>query len=103
MLDVLMPLKDRLKQLRTAADLTQQVLAWKAGLSISAVVQIESGKIPNPRMDTLQALARALGVSLDDLAGESESEPPARHPPAGPGRPRKGKPGPKGRGRKKAE
>jgi transcriptional regulator with XRE-family HTH domain len=72
MLDVLMPLKDRLKRLRTAADLTQQDLAMKAGLSISAVVQIESGKIPNPRMDTLRALAKALGVSLDELAGEEE-------------------------------
>jgi transcriptional regulator with XRE-family HTH domain len=65
-----MPLKDRLRQLRTAADLTQQDLAMKAGLSISSVVQIERGLIPDPRMTTLRALAKALRVSMDELAAE---------------------------------
>ncbi|HEX5270530.1 MAG TPA: helix-turn-helix transcriptional regulator, partial [Gemmataceae bacterium] len=62
-----MPIKDRLKQLRMAAGLTQQALAMRAGLSISAVVQIELGRIPDPRGSTLKALARAIGTTVDHL------------------------------------
>jgi transcriptional regulator with XRE-family HTH domain len=76
-----MPIKDRLKRLRKAAEMTQQALASAAGLSISVVVQIESGKIPDPRVSTLRALAKALGVGLLDLAGENDDEGEA--PPAG--------------------
>jgi transcriptional regulator with XRE-family HTH domain len=69
-----MPIKDKVKELRTAAGLTQQALAEKARLSISAVVHIEAGRIPDPRISTLRKLAQALEVSLDELAGE-EDEP----------------------------
>jgi len=75
-----MPIKDRLKELRAAAGLTQQALAEKARLSISAVVQIESGKIPDPRVSTIKALAAALGVAIDELT--AEDEPPAPPKPA---------------------
>jgi transcriptional regulator with XRE-family HTH domain len=74
----LMPIKDRLRELRTAAGLTQQDLAVKAGLSMSAVAHLEGGRIPDPRLSTLKALARALGVSLDDLAREESEEPPKK-------------------------
>jgi hypothetical protein len=42
------------------------------------------------------SLAAALGVDVLAFL-----KPPAKRPPAGPGRPPKGKPGPKGRGRRK--
>ncbi|HKI36882.1 MAG TPA: helix-turn-helix transcriptional regulator [Gemmataceae bacterium] len=100
MVRVLMPIKDRLKQLRTAAGFTQQALAMKAGLSISAIVQIELGRIPDPRGSTVKALARALGVTTDRLLfdedegepppAEAEPEPPPPAPPK-PGRGKKGK------------
>jgi transcriptional regulator with XRE-family HTH domain len=70
-----MLIKDRLRELRTAAGLSQQDVAVKAGLSVSNVAQIESGKIPNPRMYTLRGLARALGVTLDQLAGDDGERP----------------------------
>jgi transcriptional regulator with XRE-family HTH domain len=91
MLGLLMPIKDRVRQLRTAAGLTQQGLATAAGLSVSAVVQLESGKIPDPRVSTLKALAKALGTTLDDLAGEEEETPAAEPEPPKPRRGRKGK------------
>jgi transcriptional regulator with XRE-family HTH domain len=93
MAGLLMPLKDRVRELRKAADLTQQELASRAELSISVVVQIESGKIPDPRLTTLRKLARALGVTLDELAGGVEPEPEAEaeEPPPEPKKPRKGK------------
>jgi transcriptional regulator with XRE-family HTH domain len=75
-----MPLKERLRELRTAAGLTQQQLAVKAGLSMSAVAHLEAGRIPDPRLSTLKALARALGAGLDDLADDDGGE---EGPPAG--------------------
>jgi transcriptional regulator with XRE-family HTH domain len=72
MLGLLMPIKDRLKALRKEKQLTQQSLAVKAGLSVSAVVQIENGTIPDPRLSTVRALARGLGVTLDELGAEDD-------------------------------
>jgi transcriptional regulator with XRE-family HTH domain len=70
-----MPLKDQLKKLRAAKDWTQQDLAMAAGIAMSAVTQMETGKIKNPRLNTLKALAGALGCSLDDL-GKNDDPPP---------------------------
>ncbi len=72
----------RVKQLRSGAGLTQQGLAVAAGLSVSVVSQIEQGTNEDPRLSTLVALARALGVSLDNLAG---FEPGRAAPSAGEG------------------
>jgi transcriptional regulator with XRE-family HTH domain len=72
-----MAIRERLRELRQAAGLTQQALAFKAGLSISAVVQIENGSIPDPRLSTVCALARGLGVTLDGLGAEDDAQEPA--------------------------
>ena len=75
-----MPIKDRLRELRTAAKLTQQALAMKAGLSVSVVAHIESGRIPDPRLSTLRALAKAMEVPIADLVTEEDE--PAEQPEA---------------------
>jgi DNA-binding XRE family transcriptional regulator len=72
-----MAIKDRLKRLRTAAGLTQQALATAAGLSISAVIHIEKGRIPDPRGSTLKALASALGTTVDALLADDPPAPAA--------------------------
>lgn len=59
----------RLRLLRLAAGLTQEQLAAAAGLSTAAVCQWEQGR-REPSLAALQALARALGASLDALAGQ---------------------------------
>jgi transcriptional regulator with XRE-family HTH domain len=66
-------IKDRLREVRLAKGMTQQQLAAAAETSWSVVAQIEQGKIPNPRLDTLQALAKALGVTVGGLLGEDAS------------------------------
>jgi transcriptional regulator with XRE-family HTH domain len=77
-----MPFKDRLRALRKEAGLTQMGLATAAGITLSAVTQMEAGKIGNPRLDTLKALARALGCTLDDLGqNDDQAEPPAEATP----------------------
>jgi transcriptional regulator with XRE-family HTH domain len=48
---------------------------------VSVVAQIERGAIPDPRVSTVQALARALGVATEELApaaGDSGDEPPQK-------------------------
>jgi transcriptional regulator with XRE-family HTH domain len=48
---------------------TREALAYHAGVSWSAVVQIESGRRQDIRLSSLSALATALGVSVDHLIG----------------------------------
>jgi len=59
----------RLQAARQAAGLTQQSLCQKAGLSYSTLAKIERGAIKSPSIFTVQTIAGAVGVSLDDLIG----------------------------------
>jgi transcriptional regulator with XRE-family HTH domain len=70
MSDPIPSLAGRVKQLREAAGLSQQALAQAAGLSISVVTQLEQGVKADPRISTVAALARALGVSVDSLISQ---------------------------------
>lgn len=56
-------LPEQLAQARSAAGLTQAQLAERAGLSRMAVQKAESGNT-DPRLSTLQVMARALGMEL---------------------------------------
>jgi transcriptional regulator with XRE-family HTH domain len=49
--------------------MSREQLAVESGLSWSAITQIETGRRPNPRADTLGALAPPLGVTVDYLLG----------------------------------
>jgi transcriptional regulator with XRE-family HTH domain len=73
-----MAFKDRLKRLRQAAGLTQQRLATNAGLAMSAIAQLESGHVSDPKLSTLQALAGALGVPIQELAENGDEPRPRR-------------------------
>lgn len=59
----------RLKQYRKAKGLTQQELADLLGVSNKSVSRWESGSYPD--VATLAPLARALGVTINELLGES--------------------------------
>jgi transcriptional regulator with XRE-family HTH domain len=52
-----------LKQIRLAAGWSQPHLAKAAALEIHYPMQLESGAKPHPRVETVDSLARALGVS----------------------------------------
>jgi transcriptional regulator with XRE-family HTH domain len=67
----------RVRQLRIEARLSQQALAVAAGLSMSVVAQLEQGVRADPKISTVAALARALGVSVDALLEGAPGEPPA--------------------------
>jgi transcriptional regulator with XRE-family HTH domain len=69
------PISRKVKALRETAGLSQQALAMAAGISISVVSQLEQGTKTDPRLSTLQALAKALGVEVCTLANDDKSAP----------------------------
>jgi HTH-type transcriptional repressor of puuD len=68
----------RLAKLRKAVGLTQVQLANAAGVDPSLVSRIERGEVTKPAITTVQALARALRVTLDELAADPDPVPAAK-------------------------
>jgi FMN phosphatase YigB (HAD superfamily)/DNA-binding XRE family transcriptional regulator len=68
-----------LQKARQNAGLTQQQLCHKANLSFSTLTKIERGAIKSPSIFTIQAIATALDVSLDQLIGQSAMSTSSRH------------------------
>jgi tetratricopeptide (TPR) repeat protein/transcriptional regulator with XRE-family HTH domain len=72
-----------LRGCRVRSGLTQDELAGKAGISVRGLRNLEAGKVDRPRPQTVQHLARALGLTGTDLAnfleaGESTPAPPLK-------------------------
>ena len=61
----------RLQEVRVQRGLTQQALCHQAGLSYSTLTKIERGAIKAPSIFTIQNIAGALNISLDELMGVS--------------------------------
>jgi len=59
------PFAALLKQARTEADLTQEALAERAGVSVRRIRDLERGTAHRPRVDTVRLLADALGLPPD--------------------------------------
>lgn len=77
-----MKFKDKLKELRKKAGLSQEELAEKAGLKLHSIRNHEQGQ-RNPSWPAVVKLSRALGVSTEefascDLEEEDERKKPAR-------------------------
>jgi transcriptional regulator with XRE-family HTH domain len=66
-------LADMLKQLREDRQITQEQLAFEAGITASALSRIERG-VNNPGWMTVRRLTEALDVTLVQLAKAIESE-----------------------------
>jgi transcriptional regulator with XRE-family HTH domain len=81
--ELIMPIGERLKRLRTAKGMTQLELSRATGLSLSIIAQLEQGDTANPRLNTVKALAKAIGCSLDELAGDDQAEGPPEPPKRG--------------------
>lgn len=74
----------RLRELRTAAGLSQQELAQRAGMSLRQMSRLETGENV-PTWPTILALAAALGVTCEAF----QQSPAATTVPSRRGRPRK--------------
>lgn len=60
-----------IRELRLERDLTQEVLAHTAGITVGHLSKIERGQ-SNPTWETLVALTSALSVSMGDLGHRAE-------------------------------
>ncbi len=56
-----------IKKLRKEKDLSQDRLSRLADVSHATIIKIESGGIQSPTIDTVQKIAKALGVGVEDL------------------------------------
>jgi transcriptional regulator with XRE-family HTH domain len=60
-------LAQNIKKLRNQRKLSQEELAKKAGVTYSTLIKLESGVNKNPTIKTIQQIAAALEVTLDEL------------------------------------
>lgn len=56
-----------IKKHRKEKGLSQDKLSRMANVSHATIIKIESGGIQSPTIGTVQKIAKALGVGLDDL------------------------------------
>ena len=56
-----------IKKLRQEKGISQDRLSKLADLSLNSIVNIEAGNNPNPTIETLEKIANAFEVSIDEL------------------------------------
>lgn len=59
-----------IRLLRKEKGFSQDRLSKEAGVAYNTIIKIESGENPNPTVDTLERIAKALGVSIEKLFKE---------------------------------
>lgn len=61
------PIARNIKKYRKEKGLSQDKLSRLADVAHATIIKIESGGIQSPTIDTVQKIAKALGVGIDDL------------------------------------
>jgi len=56
-----------IRKLRQERGVSQDRLSKLADLSLNSIVNIEAGNNPNPTIETLEKIAKAFEVSIDEL------------------------------------
>lgn len=70
----------RLRAIRQSQGLTLEELAVPAGMSVSTLSRLESGK-RQANLELLLPLTRRLGIRVDDLVADERPDPRVRRPP----------------------
>ena len=90
---VVLQIGGRIRAERASRGISLRSLARSVGLSPSLISQIETGKC-QPSVSTLYAITTALGISVQDVFGESGSAASGQDPAPGPPQPELPEPGP---------
>jgi len=61
------PIAKNIKKYRNKLGISQDRLSKLANVTLHTLTKIESGTTTDPRIETVNKIAHALGVSLDDL------------------------------------
>jgi transcriptional regulator with XRE-family HTH domain len=72
----------RLWELREAARLTQEEYAELAGIPYKVYQHIEAGRRRNPRLSTVEKLARGFGLTVNEFFAERLPKPKLRKRPS---------------------
>ncbi len=64
----------KIKKLIKVKDMTQEELARKADIPYATLLKILNGTVENPTVKTMQKLAMALEVSVDELLTKLTNE-----------------------------
>jgi len=67
MAKTLTPIAKNIKKYRNKLGISQDKLSKLANVTLHTLTKIESGATADPRIETVNRIANALGVSLDDL------------------------------------
>lgn len=60
-------LGENIRKIRNEKEISTEKLGAKIGISSETIFLIERGKTKNPSIDTLQKIASALDVTIDEL------------------------------------
>jgi len=60
-------ISENIKKARAKLGLTQDDLAKKADIKYTTLMKVESGTVNKPSVQTMDKIAKALGVSIEDL------------------------------------
>ena len=63
---------DKLRQIRISQGYEQAEIAKRAGMSPQAWHRLEAGDRPDPRISTVQLVAKVLGVNIADLLNDEK-------------------------------
>ena len=58
---------NNIRKIRQEKGISQDRLSKLADLSLNTVVNVESGANPNPTIETIRKIAKALNISIDAL------------------------------------
>ena len=61
----------KIRELRKKKKISQEKLARLSNVCLNTIVKIESGQSRHPTIQTMAGIAKALGISLDDLIKQS--------------------------------
>lgn len=62
-----MKIANNIKKYREKAGLTQEALARKADISYNTIIKLETSGIKDPRVSTMNKIAKALNVNINKL------------------------------------
>jgi transcriptional regulator with XRE-family HTH domain len=59
-----------IRRIRQEKGMSQDRLSKKADLALNTIVKVETGENPNPTVETLKKIAKALDIPVGDLFKE---------------------------------
>lgn len=64
----------KLKEIKAEKKLTNQQIADSSGVPLSTITRIFNGQTDNPNIETIEAIANGMGVSLGEVTGIKQAE-----------------------------